>query len=183
MKPLQSVAMGLVIVVLSARFGGYDALPDSVGWLLAFLGVRGLPDDLAHRSTLLGLAALAGAVAAIVWFPAVTGDLYDADPSLAWAANLPQLIFSGLLCHVLATRAAVGGDAKAARWLGLTRSAFVVVALLPVLVFGAGLESFELTSYLAATLVALVLIWLLFAYSSRPWTGVRNHPPQQPVAP
>lgn len=183
MKPLQSVAMGLVIVVLSARFGGYDALPDPIGWLLALLGVRALPTSLPYRTSLLGLAVLAGVVAAVVWFPVVTEDLYDADPSLAWAANLPQLLFSGLLCHVLATLAAEGGDGKAARWLGLTRSAFVVVALLPVLVFGAGLESFELTSYLAATLAALTLIWLLFAYASRPWTGVRNTAPQKPVAP
>jgi hypothetical protein len=182
MKPLQSVAMGLVVVVLSARFGGYDALPDAAGWLLAFLGVRALPDDLPHRTNLLTLAAVAGAVATVVWFPAVTDDLYDADPSLAWAANLPQLAFSALLCHVLAARAAAAGDVKAARWLGLTRSGFFVVALLPVLVFGAGLESFELTSYLAATLVALMLIWLLFAYASRPWTGVRNHPPQPAAA-
>jgi hypothetical protein len=87
MKPLQSVAMGLVIVVLSARFGGYDALPDPVGWLLTFLGVRALPDDLPHRTNLLGLAALAGVVATIVWFPAVTGDLYDADASLAWPSS------------------------------------------------------------------------------------------------
>jgi hypothetical protein len=182
MKPLQSVAMGLVIVVLSARFGGYDALPDPVGWVLAFLGVRSLPGDLAQRTSLLGLAALAGVVAAVVWAPVVTDDLYDADASLAWAANLPQLLFSVLLCHVLAARAAEGGDVKAARWLGVLRSGFVVVAVLPVLVFGGGLESFELTSYLAATLAALALIWLLFAYASRPWTGVRNHPPEQPVA-
>ncbi|MBB6627981.1 hypothetical protein H5V45_11700 [Nocardioides sp. KIGAM211] len=171
MKPLQSVAMGLVIVVLSARFGGYDALADPVGWLLVYLGVRALPADLDRRSTLLGLAALAGVVASVVWFPVVTADLYDADASLGWAANLPQLAFSALLCHVLAARAAAAGDGRAARWLGITRSATIVVALLPVLVFGGGLVSFELTSYLAAGLVALTLIWLLFSYAGRTWTG------------
>jgi hypothetical protein len=183
MKPLQSIAMGLVIIVLSARFQGYDALPDPVGWLLVLLGVRALPTDLAHRSALLALAALAGVVAAVVWFPVVTEHLYDADASLGWAVNLPQLLFSALLCHVLAARAAAAGDGKAARWLAMTRTALVVVGLLPVLVFGAGLESLEVTSYLAAGVVALLLIWLLFAYASRPWTGVRNHPPQQALAP
>ncbi len=183
MKPLQSIAMGLVIIVLSARFQGYDALPDPVGWLLVLLGVRALPTDLAHRSQLLALAALAGVVAAVVWFPVVTEHLYDADASLGWAANLPQLLFSALLCHVLAARAAAASDVKAARWLAMTRTALVVVGLLPVLVFGAGLESLEVTSYLAAGVVALLLIWLLFAYASRPWTGLRNHPPQQALAP
>ena len=40
MKPLQSVAMGLVIVVLVARYGEYDALADPLGWLLVLWGVR-----------------------------------------------------------------------------------------------------------------------------------------------
>lgn len=66
MKPLSSVAMGLVIVVLVARFGGYDALPDPLGWLLVLWGVRRLPDP----ALLLRLAALAagsGDVKAAAW--------------------------------------------------------------------------------------------------------------------
>jgi hypothetical protein len=169
MKPLQSVAMGLVIVVLSARFHGYDALPDPVGWLLVLLGVRGLPGTVPHRDGLLGLGALAGVVSAIVWFPSVTDALYDADASLGWAANLPEVLFAALLCHALAATAEPGGDAKAARRLRLTRTGLLVVAVLPVLVFGAGLSSFELTSYVAAGLVLVLLICLLFAYAGRPW--------------
>jgi hypothetical protein len=171
MKPLQSVAMGLVIIVLVAPFDGYDALPDAVGWLLACLGVRALPADLPHRRSLLGLAALAGVVAAVVWFPAVAEGLDDADASLGWAVSLPQLLFSTLLCQVLAGRAAGAGDVKAARWLAVARTAVLVVALLPVLVFGAHLQSLTLTSELAAGVVALLLIWLLFAHASRPWTS------------
>jgi Na+-driven multidrug efflux pump len=169
MKPLQSVAMGLVIIVVTARFQEYDALADPLGWVLVWLGVRALPTDLTHRSTLLGLSVLAGAVAAVVWFPRVADGLYAADPSLAWAANLPQLLFSALLCHVLAARAAGAGDGKAARWLSLVRTVLVVVGLLPVLVFGAGLDSLEQLSYVAAAIAALVLIWLLFAHAARPW--------------
>ncbi len=139
MKPLQSVAMGLVVVVLSARFHGYDALADPVGWLLVLVGVRAFPAGIEHRRNLLRLASLAGLVAVVVWFPVVTEDLYDADASLGWVVNLPQLFFSALLCHVLAHRAEAAGDTRAARWLGITRTAVVVVGLLPVLVFGAGL--------------------------------------------
>ena len=176
MKPLRSVAMGLVVVVLSARFHGYDALADPVGWLLVLLGVRAFPAGIKHRRNLLRLAALAGLVSVVVWFPAVTEDLYDADASLGWVANLPQIFFSALLCHTLALRAEGAGDTRAARWLGLTRTAVIVVGLLPVLVFGAGLESFVVTSFLAAGTVAVLLIWLLFAYASRPWaTGLADH--------
>ncbi|MFC4785924.1 hypothetical protein ACT8ZV_15710 [Nocardioides sp. MAHUQ-72] len=169
MKPLQSIAMGLLIVVLSARFGGYDALADPVGWLLVVIGVRALPGGVPHRVPLGGLAVLAGAVSAVVWFPAVTEALYDADASLGWAANLPQLAFSVLLCHALAAAADVATDARPARRLRLLRTALVVVGLLPVLVFGGGLDSFETTSYLAAGLVAVALVWLLFRHASAPW--------------
>ncbi len=163
--------MGLVIIALSARFGGYDALADPIGWVLVLLGVGRLPDELPRRGMLLGVAAVAGVVSAVVWFPGVADALYDADPSLAWAANLAQLCFSALLCHVLAGRAAAAGDVRAARRLALTRTALVVVGLLPVLVFGAGVGALELPSYLAAGAVALALIWLLFAHASRPWAG------------
>ena len=169
MKPLQSIAMGLVIVVLSARFHGYDALPDPVGWVLVLLGVRACPAGLPHRANLLGLAALAGVVSAVVWLPAVTDALYDADASLGWAVNLPQILFTALLCHALSGPAEAAGDARAARWLRLTRTATIVIGLLPVLVFGAGLDALEITSYLAAAIVAVLLVWLLFAYASRPW--------------
>ena len=46
---------------------------------------------------------------------------------------------------------------------------FVAFALLPVLVFGAGVAPLELPSYVGAALAMVILIWLLFAYSSRPW--------------
>jgi hypothetical protein len=37
--PLQKVAMGLVIVLVDAFFGGYDAVPDPVGWAMVLAGV------------------------------------------------------------------------------------------------------------------------------------------------
>lgn len=171
MKPLQSVAMGLVIVVLTARFHGYDALPDPLGWLLVLAGVVALPEALAQRGTLLTLAGLAGAVSVALWFPAVTDALYDADPSLGWAANLPQIAFTAMLCHTLAALATEGADHKAARWLRVTRTFVIAVGLLPVLVFGADMESLEVTSYVLAGASVLLLIWLLFSYASRPWAA------------
>ena len=42
-KPLQAVAMGLVIVLLGATVSGYDLLADPVGWLLVLVGLATLP--------------------------------------------------------------------------------------------------------------------------------------------
>ena len=161
--------MGLVIVVMVARVHGFDALPDPLGWVLVLLGVRSLDPAVRHRAALLGLAGLAGVVSTVLWFPGVTDALYDTDASLAWAANLPELLFAALLCHALASTAEEAGDPRAARWLRLTRTGTLVVAALPVLVFGAGLTSFGATSVIAAGLMAVLLICLLFAYAGRAW--------------
>ena len=171
MRPLQSIAMGLVIIVLDTM-SAYDVLPDPVGWVLVVLGVRGLPRDLLRRRILATLTLLAGVVSLALWIPGVADDLYDTHPSLLWAANLPQLGFAGLLCFILVRRAAAAGDAGAAAWARTTLTGVVVVALLPILVFGASIRSLEVPAYLGASLVLLLLIWLLFSWSSRPWIAV-----------
>jgi hypothetical protein len=99
----------------------------------------------------------------------VADAIEDVDESLLWVMNLPQLVFVGLLCHVLGQRAAAADDGRAAAWLRVLLVGFVVVALLPVLVFGGGVDALEVPAYVAATLVLLALIWLLFAWSGRPW--------------
>ena len=175
MRPLQSIAMGLVIVALSAPVaGGYDALPDPLGWLLVLLGVRGLPADLPRREAVGTLAWLAAAVSVPLWFPGVADAAYATHPSLGWALNLPQLGFAALLCHSLATSAVAAEDRRAGSWLRLAMAGFVAAAVLPVVVFGAGVASLELAAYVGATLALITLIWLLFAYSARPW--VRQEP-------
>lgn len=165
MKPLQSVAMGLVIVVLVARFDGYDALPDPLGWLLVIWGVRRMAD----RSTLLTLALGALLVAGVVWFPA-TQDLLDrSDPSLRWAINLPQALFCVLLCRQLADLAGDAGDPRARAWLRTTMLLSVVLAVAPVLVFAASADDVMTSVHAAAAGVVLLLIVLLFAHAGRPW--------------
>lgn len=171
MKPLQWIAMGLLIIVLYARFGGYDVYVDPLGWLLVLLGTRELRDDLPRRSVVVRLAVLAAVVSVPLWLPVVTDLLDAADPALAWAANLPRFAYVALLCHTLAITAAEAGDRRAAGWLRIVRLGVMVVALLPVLVFGAGLRDLGPTSALAAQVVSLVVIWLLFTYSGRPWAG------------
>jgi len=165
MKPLQSVAMGLVIVVLVARFDGYDALADPVGWLLVVWGVRRMADS----STLLTLALGALLMAGAVWFPA-TQDLLDrSDPSLRWAINLPQVLFCVLLCRQLGGDAGSAGDHRARAWLRTAMLCNVVLAVAPVLVFAASADDLMTSVHAAAAGVVLLLIVLLFAYAGRPW--------------
>jgi len=168
-KPLQPVAMGLVIVVLTARVRGFDVLPDPLGWLLVIAGVRRMPAALPRRDLVIGLAMLAGVVSVPLWVPNVADRLYGTDPSLAWAATLPQLGFAVLLTGGLAGLADGAGDSGAARWLRLARTAFVVVALLPVLVFGGGWTAGESLAAAASGLAAVLLVVLLLIDAGRDW--------------
>ncbi|HYF71730.1 MAG TPA: hypothetical protein VD864_02855 [Nocardioides sp.] len=168
MKPLQSIAMGLVIIAVEAWVaGGYDALPDPVGWLLVLLGLSGIPASLAYRPVLRVLGSLALLVSAALWLPSVRDGLERADVSLLWAADLPQLAFVGLLCLAL-SRAAAGEPARA-RWLRTAAALTGVAAVVPVLVLGAGADALLAAMIVGASLVLLLVIVLFFRYSSRPW--------------
>ncbi len=166
MKPLQSVAMGLLIVALTARVQGYDALPDFVGWVLVVLGARrlGLSD------LLTGLVGAALAVSLVVWWPPVQDALGELHPSLWWAATLPQLAACAQLCRELATRSAAAADRRATAWLRTATVLVGVSAAAPVIAFSADSSDDVLAAvYAAAAGVVLLLIVLLFSYAARPW--------------
>ncbi len=169
MKPLQSVAMGLVLLALAARVHGeYDLVPDPVGWLLVLHGLRRLPPELAHRPALRTLGVLALVMSVVLWFPSLASAIEDADESLLWVANLPQLAFVALLCHGLAALAGPA-DAGATRWLRTAATLTVVAAVLPVLVLGAGASALTAVMVLGSAAVLVLVIVLLFRYADRPW--------------
>jgi uncharacterized protein YhhL (DUF1145 family) len=157
--------MGLVIVVLVAKFAGYDALADPIGWLLVIWGVRRMAD----HSTVLALAVGALLVACVVWFPAVQDLLDDSDPSLRWAVNLPQVLFCVMLCRQLSEVAGAANDQRARAWLRTTMVLNGVLAVAPVLVFAADADDLMASVYAAAGAVVLLQIVLLFIYANRPW--------------
>jgi hypothetical protein len=161
--------MGLVIVALTAPVHGFDLLPDPLGWLLALTGLRALA--LPQRRTLVGLGVLALVTSCALWVPSVPAHLDDVDPSLTWAANLPQLVTTVVLAHALAQQALLAEDPGARRWLLTARAVLVAVTLLPAVVFGGGLDHLVGATYAAASLALLLLIVLLFAYASRPWAA------------
>lgn len=168
MKPLQSLGMGLLIVLLVARQGGYDLLYDPAGWILVLLGIRDLPARAERRRTLLGAAALAGVVAAVVWFPGVQDSVSAADASLNWALNLPQLAFVFLLCREL-MHLAGDQDPSARTWAATLAGAQVVLMALPVLVEVTGSRDLEAAAYAASGLALLLLVVLALVWAGRPW--------------
>lgn len=178
MSPLQRIAMGLVIIVLSAPLPAeptpswkqYDALPDPVGWVLVLLGVMALARVNPAFTTARSLALLAGAVSVVLWFPQVNHRLEDSG---AWAASLPQIAFCLVLCREIGLRAAEQGppDVKAARRFGLLVWGFAALAVLPVIVLGAEVSALADATVVASMLVNLALIWSLFSFHRRTWLG------------
>jgi len=163
MKPLQSVAMGFVIIVLTAKFDGYDALADPVGWLLVVLGVR----RVAIPSRATTLAVLAGLVSVVLWLPATETWLAANDPSLRWAVNLPQVAFCIVLCRDLSELAGSASDRRARAWLRTELVLNVLLVLAPVLAIAGEREGALPTIYALAAVVVLALIVLSFAFSGR----------------
>lgn len=169
MRPLQSVAMGLVVVALHAAFNGYDALPDPLGWILVLVGVAGLPADLVRRSLVRALAVVSLLVSVPLWFPAIAAEVDGLDPALGWALTLPQVGFLVVLTDALGRAAADAGDRKAQAWARTLTVVFVVVGLLPVVIFGGGVTQLVALAAGAAALAIVVLVWMLFAWNARPW--------------
>ena len=191
MTPLQRVAMGLVVVVVDT-LGGYDLLPDVLGWALVLWGLAGLPGD---RSGLRYSAVVAAVTSVVLYPPAVHESLADADPSLQWAASLPDLVFALLLARALWRLAQPGaaagalpgahpdarpGDRRLAGRMRLLVTVIVVLAVAPVLVFTAGAEDLLPAATLLVQLMWLWLIWNLFAFHARPWLNAE--PPATEVA-
>jgi hypothetical protein len=161
--PLQKVAMGLVIVVVSARFGGYDALADPAGWALVVAGLLPLRTGLPLGGWTLALAVVAGLVAVPLWLPVIADRV---SASGQWGAGLPQTLCCLVLCIGLAQVADRAGDLEAARF-GLLRWAFVVVAAGPVLVYGGGLDVLAAPLAVLAVLTNVALVYYLFRVSRR----------------
>ena len=158
--------MGLVIVFLSARFAGYDALADPVGWGLVVAGLLPLRRTAPLGGTALTLAVLAGLVAVPLVLPALDDRL---PPSGQWGVSLPQTAFCVVLCSSLRALAGRAGAKEAGRF-GLLRWVFVGVALGPVLVYGGGVDALAAPVAVVAVVANVALVYYTFAVSRRSWS-------------
>ena len=168
--------MGLVIVVLRAPFGGYDALADPVGWGLVVAGLLPLRERLPYGGTVLACAAVAGVVAVPLWLPVVDDRL---DPSGQWAASLPQTLCCLVLCVSLA--ALVTGRRQ--RWFAGLRWLFAVVAAGPVLVYGGRVDALAAPLAVLAVVANVALVYQLFAVHRAPEVTGASEPTRGPGDP
>lgn len=167
-RPLAVAALGFLLTALYLRVGGYDVLPDPIGWALVGIGSAAVP-ALPLRRLVLGLTALAAVVALVLLPPSVAGWLAE-EPALGWAASLPAFAAPAVLAHALTLGARSAADEAAAGWFAALRTTTIVVALLPTLVFGAGFTGLLGLSASLSSLVVVAIPVLLIVYSGRAWT-------------
>lgn len=171
LQPLHLVAIGVLLLALEApTAGGWDLLPDPLGWVVIGVGASRLAPTPLLRP-LLALIALAGVVDAALWVPAVLEAVAAGEEALRWTANLPQLGAILLLCQDLAGRARVVGDQAALTWWRLAAGAYGVLILLPVLVFGGDVEALGPVADTLIALVPLLLVALLLTFATRGWAA------------
>jgi hypothetical protein len=177
-SPLQQIAMGMVIVIGSApvpsdpspAWRHYDLLADPAGWLLVVLGTVALARADDRFDSARWLAALAGAVSAVVWFPQVS-HLLDAPGE--WFVSLPQVAFCLWLSREIGLAGAQQAppDGYVAKRFGVLVWGFAAVGVLPVVAIGGGVRSLEHPTLLVSSLVSLAFVYFLFRVHRRAWLG------------
>jgi hypothetical protein len=178
MSPLQKIAMGMVIVVAYAYFPAdpdpgwerYDALANPVGWVLVLLGLHALARADETFGSSRWLALLAALVSVPMWLPQLEHRL---DDSGQWFVSLPQTLFCLVLARAIGMLGAQQSprDGYVAQRFGLLVWGFGVVAILPVLTLGGGLDQLAGPTQLFSTLVNVALIYLVFRVHRREWLG------------
>jgi hypothetical protein len=156
MGSLQTVAMGLVVVFLDVGSSGWDWIADPVGWALVLLGLAPLKDVVPTARGLAVSAAVCLAISVLTYPPESVDTL---DESFGWLFSLPTILFCYLLCDALREVA----EAPYARRLGWLRVVFVVVGLLPVLVYGAEWDWLTVPTAVLAVLANLTLVMTLWS--------------------
>lgn len=180
-QPLLLVLLALLIIQVRIEFRGVDLLPDPLGWLLVAVASAALPHDVPRRPAVVAGALLAAAASVATWPTSWKEQVDELEPALLWAITLPSLAWSILFClavaHVVHERAPKEvGSMLMWKYLG---GGFIAATVLPVLVFGAGLDALEDIYAAITVLVQLGLFALCLFHAWKPWALV----PPAPTSP
>lgn len=165
--------MGLVIVVVDADLRGFDAIPDVLGWVLVILGLFDLRTRLDSFAALRMLAAIAGVVSAVIFWPTV---IDTAPESAGWLLSLPQIAFCVILCGSV-SELGKPSDPSTGRRFSFLRWVFIALAAGPVLLYGGGVDALRVPLAVVAVAANVYLIYLLFKVSKQPYARTEPDAP------
>ena len=116
-----------------------------------------------HGGTLLSLGVIAGVVSIPLVLPSVNDRL---TPSGQWGVGVPQTVFCLTLVLSLSTLAERAGDPEAGR-LALLRTAYLAVLVLPVIVYGGGVDALGVPAAVLSVVSNVALVYYTFKVSRR----------------
>ena len=171
MRPLQLIAVGLVLMLFDFNIGDpqIEVVPDPVGWGVIFAGVRGLTAAIPFRTALRALAALAGVISLLLWVPGFADGLRTAETAVLWALDLPAMVFVGTLAVAMMRAAYEGGDFSARGWWRAVLAGLVMTVLLPLLVYGGGSAGLVILVVTIALVTLVTSVILCVVHAKRPW--------------
>jgi uncharacterized membrane protein len=108
---------------------------------------------------------VAGLVSLPLVLPAIDERL---SPSGQWGVGVPQTAFCLVLSISLATSTG-RADEREATWFRLLRTAYIAVLVLPVLVFGGGIEELGVPMAALSVIANVALVYFTFKVSRRPY--------------
>lgn len=169
LRPLATLAWGMLLVVLDLRIQGIDLVPDPLGWAMGAVACGSLSRSVAalppEARRWFGVTSVACAVAAL---PAVAEWAGVQHPVVTTAISVAETVVVFVTCTaIMAALPARRATANAVRWSDLGTSAVVLV-----LVAGAtaepGLAPLALFAGLAALAVFVWFLVLLFQAAKEP---------------
>jgi hypothetical protein len=178
-RSLQTVAMGLIIVFVDVGSGGWDWVTDPVGWVLVLLGLAPVKERLPAYPGVV-ISAWVCLVVSVLTLPPDSVDMID--PTLGWLFSLPTLAFCFLLCDSLADVT----DGGLAVRLRLLRFVFILLAVLPGLVYLGGLEWLTIPAAVVAVVANVTLVlssWSAGDEDEEEWKLPDRDSRSKPVAP
>jgi len=162
---VQTIAMGLLIIVLDVPATGWDWIADPLGWVLVLLGLSAIREVVPNHRGLAITAWVCLAVSVIIYPPDSVATL---DDSLGWVFSLPTVVWCFLMTDSLHD-VAEGGRRTTLLWL---RHVFVLVGVLPLLVYLAGLDWLTVPTAVVAVAANITLLSLL-------WTSEQEDEPEE----
>lgn len=169
MRPLATLAWGLLLVVLDLRFEGVDLLPDPIGWVIGAIAAHALFRSVgaSQPDVRRWFAATSVACAAAV-LPAVPEWVGVQHPIITVAVSMAETVVVFATCtgimSVLPTRRST---ANMVRWSDLGTAAALSI-LLGSAALEPGLAPFVLVAGLAALAVFVWFLILLFQAAKDP---------------
>ncbi|MGB0101586.1 MAG: hypothetical protein WBP61_15010 [Nocardioides sp.] len=168
LRPLATVATGLILVVLDFRVQGVDLIPDPVGWVMAALALTALRTI--HRGF-----SVAGVAAWLAVLPSVPEWFGAESAPIAASTALAMLVTQFATCTaVMAVSPPRAASASAVRWLTLGLGCALLLTAAAATVE----PSMEVIAVVMVLALLAVTVWFLVllygaAKDVTPYAGAR----------